>query len=132
MIGVDTNILVRVLVGDTPDQTKKALEFLSQRSADDPAYVSPVVLVEVVWVLQRTYGYVEKSIRTALDSLFESANILIEQQDLMYLAIVAAEENGADIADCIIASLAADRGSDRTMTFDRDAAKRIPGMALLK
>ncbi|HWA17628.1 MAG TPA: type II toxin-antitoxin system VapC family toxin [Devosia sp.] len=132
MIGVDSNVLVRVLVGDAPEQSRRAVAFLSQRSQEDPAYVSEVVLVEIIWVLQRAYGYTRDAVLVALTTLFESANLLVARQELMQLAIRMSLETGADLADSVIAALAVDAGAAKTVTFDRDAARRIPGMELLK
>lgn len=132
MIGMDTNVLVRLFVEDNPQQTKAAIYFLAARSADDPAFVSAVVLVEFVWALDRTYKYADTAIHEALGGLFESTNIVVERDGLMRAAVSLAAERNADISDCIIAALAADAGASRTVTFDQPAAKRVPGMELLK
>lgn len=131
MIGVDTNILARVLVPDSPTETETALAFFAARSHEDPAYVSVIVLVELVWVLKRSYGFSAEAAFAALESLFDSSNIRIEKADLIQLAVEQAQIQRADIADCLIAAVAADAGASNTVTFDRDAAKRVPGMDLL-
>lgn len=132
MIGVDTNVIVRLFVKDNAQQTAAAVRFFSARTADDPAFVSAVVLTELVWALERTYRYAAASILEALFSLFESTNIAVEREGLMRAAISLAAERNADISDSIIAALAADAGASSTVTFDQPAAKRIPGMELLK
>ncbi|HEV7276441.1 MAG TPA: type II toxin-antitoxin system VapC family toxin [Devosiaceae bacterium] len=131
MIGVDTNVLVRLFVGETSRETKAALDFLAQRSGEDPAFVSVVVLVEFAWVLKRVYGRSPAEVLAALDNLLESANVEVERAELVESALGVAQAEGADIADCIIAALATDAGATKTMTFDKPAAKRIPGMELL-
>lgn len=132
MIGVDTNVLVRLFVQDNPQQTAAAVRFLASRSANDPAFVSAVVLAELVWALDRTYKYADAAIHDALASLFESVNIVIEREALMLTSVKLAREHKADISDSIIAAIAMDGGSSKTMTFDQPAAKRVPGMELLK
>ncbi|WIY52188.1 type II toxin-antitoxin system VapC family toxin [Devosia sp. YIM 151766] len=131
MIGLDTNVLVRVFVEDSSAQTEAALRLLGELSQDDPGYVGIVVLVELAWVLKRSYGFADDAIFAALESLFESANIEIERADLVQEAVLAAHDIGVDIADFLIALTAAEAGARKTMTFDRNAAKRIPGMELL-
>jgi len=131
MIGVDTNVLVRFFVHDEPSQTVVAERFISERTEAEPAFVSAVVLAELVWVLDRAYGYPDAAIHSAIDGLFESANIVVERTDMMSLAVAAAREAKADISDAIIAALAADAGASRIVTFDKDAAKKITGMELL-
>jgi len=131
MIGVDTNVLVRLFVGETSRETKAALEFLAQRSSEDPAFVSVVVLVELAWVLKRVYGRSPAEILTAMDNLLESANVEVEKAELLESALGVAQSEGVDIADSIIAALATDAGATKTVTFDKLAAKRIPGMELI-
>jgi predicted nucleic-acid-binding protein len=131
MIGVDTNVLVRIFVEDDPGQTAVAQAFFRERTAESPAFVSAVVVVEVCWVLAQTYGFGTGRIGEALQWLFESACIVIERHDLLEQAVGAAVEVRASIPDCIIAALATDAGATRTATFDRVASKRVPGMELL-
>lgn len=131
MIGLDTNVLVRLFVGDHPVETAAATGFLSERTENDPAFVSAAVLCELVWVLRRSHGYADAKVHQAVQSLFESANIVIERAELLDHAISHARAAKADISDCIIAALAAGAGATKTVTFDKTAAKRIPGMELL-
>ena len=132
MIGVDTNVLVRVAVNDNIAQTTAAQAFLAERSADDPAFVSAVVLAELAWVLDRAYGFSNERIEGVFDWVMESANIVVERADLVERALSLAHTARAGIADCIIAAVATDAGASKIVTFDKPAAKRIPGMELLK
>lgn len=131
MIGVDTNVLVRLLVRDNAAQLDAAVRFLAKRSPDDPAFVSSVVVAEFAWVLDKSYGYSSEAIHNAMDWLFDSENIVVERSDLIEDAVLGAREAKADISDAVIAALAEDAGASKTVTFDRPAAKRIPGMDLL-
>jgi predicted nucleic-acid-binding protein len=131
MIGVDTNVLVRLLVRDNAVQLDAATRFMAQRSSDDPAFVSSVVVAELAWVLDKSYGYAPEAIHTAMDWLFESQNIVVERSALVEDAVHVAREGKADISDAIIAALSEDAGAAKTVTFDKPAAKRVPGMELL-
>ena len=131
MIGVDTNVLVRVFVRDNIEQTKAALRFLSERSVEDPAFVSSVVIAELAWVLEKTYKYSDATIYQAVEWLFESSNVDVEKEGLLQQAIASAKLAKADISDSVIAAIANEAGAPHTVTFDRPAAKRIPGMELL-
>jgi len=131
MIGLDTNVLVRFFVGDDEAQAATATRYLSERTADDPAFVSVVVVCELVWVLKNSYGYADAKVHDALNSLFESANIVIERAELVDRAVTQARETRSDVSDCVIAAVAADAGATRIVTFDKNAARRIPGMELL-
>ncbi|MGN6488831.1 MAG: PIN domain-containing protein [Devosia sp.] len=131
MIGIDTNVLVRIAVRDNPAQTAAAQRFLSGRTPEDPAFVSAVVLAELAWVLDRAYGFTHGMMHDVFDWVMESANIAVERPDLVERALSNANAARAGIADCIIAALAAEAGAASTVTFDHSAARRVPGMELL-
>lgn len=131
MIGVDTNILVRFFVGDDPAQADKAQELLAQRNETDPAFVSVLVVAELVWVLQKFYEVPQAYINEMLGVLTGGAGVVVERQDLVAAAVGRAAEDQADLADLLISAIARDEGCSRTFTFDKRAARRVPGMELL-
>ena len=53
MTAVDTNVLVRYLVNDLPEQAQAARELLNGLSPEEPGFVCREVLLEVVFVLER-------------------------------------------------------------------------------
>lgn len=130
MIGVDTNILVRFFVADDEEQFVAAKRLLDAFEGDDPLYVNAVVIVELVWALNKVYRLSMAEVRTALLSLCDSYNVVVEHRDVIEHAVARNGEVGADIADVVIAGLNRRAGVVRTMTFDKTAAKHIDGMDL--
>ncbi len=123
MIGLDTNVLARHLVGDDPVQTPKARALLAARcTVDDPGYVNRIVLCELVWVLARGYRYDRRTIAGALEQLLNAAELRIEDREAAIDALAAYRGSQADFADCLMGPLNRAAGCERTMTFDRDAA----------
>ncbi|MDV3252962.1 PIN domain-containing protein [Devosia sp. BK] len=131
MIALDTNILIRLLVNDDKAQAALAEQFIRRHTAEDPVFVGREVILELIWLLMSRYRYPLEAVRQALDRLFMSANLAIEEEDAIKTALYLAERTGADIADAIIATIALQRDCTQIVTFDKDAAKRIPGMELL-
>ena len=131
MIGVDTNVLARFFIGDDKKQSEAAKSFLKARDADDPAFVSVLVIAELVWVLRRFYEVPKANVIEMIGVLTSSPAIVIERQDLVIAALSLATHPQADIADAIIALTAGDAGCSGIVTFDKTAAKRIAGMELL-
>ena len=124
MIGLDTNVLIRLLTGDDQVAQAKARAFIQRScSPDAPAYVNRVVLVETVWVLESTYAYTRQQVAEAIDVLLRTSTIETEQSDSVWSAL-RAYRKGADFADVIIADVNLRAGCSKTMTFDRKAAKR--------
>jgi predicted nucleic-acid-binding protein len=132
MIGLDTNILVRVFVRDDDvRQTGAALALLGGLTSASPGFVSLIVLVELSWVLERTYGYSHEVMLSTIDTLLNSENIQVERSELVELTLHTVRQQDADFADTLIALSATESGASKTMTFDKRAARRIPGMELL-
>ena len=131
MIGVDTNVLARFFIGDDKAQSEAARTFLNARSADDPAFIGLLVVAELVWVLRKFYEVPKANVIEMIGILTASPAIVIEQQDLVIAAVHLASHPKADITDAIIALTAIEMGCSSVFTFDREAAKRIPGMELL-
>jgi predicted nucleic-acid-binding protein len=49
MIGLDTNVLVRYLVQDDPEQSAAAGSLFDTFTAEAPGFISAVSIVELVW-----------------------------------------------------------------------------------
>lgn len=128
MIAVDTNVLLRFVLRDDEMQFQKASRFFNSRTADDPAFVSLIVLAELVWALRRRYGYSRNEARSLVATLLETAELSFEDETSIS-RIVADAERG-DLADHLIAYSAKRAGCNSTVTFDQKA-QHIPGMELL-
>ena len=131
MVGVDTNVLVRYLAQDDPKQSAVATRFIEGRlSAENPGFVSTVTLCEIAWVLAESYAADRKRIRDTVEGLLATKQLVIEQAELVWKALRAWEGVPADFSDALIGQLAIAHGSEKTVTFDRTAA-RLPGFELL-
>lgn len=131
MKAVDTNVLLRYLVGDDELQSPIAAVFMRQRTEDDPAFVSLIVLAELIWALQTHYGYPREQVHSLLMALIETAEVVFEDEEYLSLLITGDRPIKADIADHLISHCASRAGCSATVTFDRQAAKSVSGMELL-
>ena len=66
MIALDTNVLVHYLVRDDTEQGETARALMESLTEDRPGYICREVAVELVWVLERAYGYSRDQIATIL------------------------------------------------------------------
>ena len=81
MIALDTNVLVRFLVNDHPAQAEAARSLLSELTERDLGFICREVTVELVWVLERAYGFSRERIATVLESLAATAELEVEAVD---------------------------------------------------
>jgi len=130
VIGFDTNILVRYLVEDDPEQTRLADRLIDSLTSTNPGWVGLTALAETVWVLTRTYRLNRRRIVSILESLLVSREIVVEQSEMVREALRLYRSGKADFPDCLIALSATAAGCSRTVTFDWRAA-RDAGMELL-
>jgi predicted nucleic-acid-binding protein len=131
MIGVDTNVLLRLFVVDDPLQSDQARTFFKARSPDDPAFISLITIVELVWLLDDAYEFAYSEIVGVLSRVLASADFVLERRDIVADAIALAAAKRIDFSDFLIAGVSLSAGCAAVMTFDRPAANRIPGMELL-
>ena len=124
MIAVDTNILVRLLVKDDEKQTRKVVQLLSRLDGDaERAYVSDIVVCEVVWVLRSAYGFDKRQIVGALRGLFAARQLAFESPDSLLRALSAFEAGRGDLSDYIIGEHARAAGARVVFTFDKALQK---------
>jgi len=130
VIAIDTNVLVRFLTQDDPDQGAIARRFFARLTIDHPGFVAREVLVELVWVLERAYRYSRGEIASALEGLLAAAELEVEASDDVGAALHAYRDQGFGFADLMVAAAGRRAGADGLVTFDRKAA-RLPGVELL-
>ncbi len=130
MIGLDTNVLVRYIMQDDAKQAAKATQLIEALTADNPGFVSLVSVVELVWVLQASFGLRRDQVAQAVDALLRSKQLVIDQAEHVVRARRAYGSGSADFADCLIERTAAAAGCTKTMTFDV-AASKSAGMTLI-
>ncbi len=116
----DTNVLVRAIVGDDVQQSKVALDILTEASL---VAISPQALCELVWVLDRSYGVQRVDIARVVSSLLETSNVVVDralaQHGLNFL------DQGGDFADGVIAFSGRMMGGEAFVSFDRKAVRIV-------
>ncbi|MEO6968123.1 MAG: type II toxin-antitoxin system VapC family toxin [Rhodanobacteraceae bacterium] len=132
MIGLDTNVLVRYVVQDDARQAVLATRLIEQKldASERAGFIASIVLCELVWVLESTYGYRREQIGETLQRLFEIDRFRLESPALAWQALDSYRD-GANFADALLARINEAAGCDYTASFDHRAAARIKQMRLL-
>ena len=124
MIGLDTNVLVRLLTADDPTQLAKALEVIREsRASGEGAYISVIVVAEAAWVLSISYGFDRQTLATALERVLDTAEFTVEDRALVASALAEYRRGRAQLADYLIGARNRAAGCDVTATFDRGLSK---------
>lgn len=122
MTVLDTNILVRVLTDDDPDQVEAARRLLA---SDDTFRVPITVLLETGWVLEAIYELERSVVAGGLRQFLGLPNVEADHPREVAAALQWYEE-GLDFADAI--HLALSREADRLATFDQAFARDAEGL----
>ncbi len=119
-ITADTNILIRVLAEDHPEQTALAKAALT---AAEMVAIPTIALSEAVWVLRSGYGLSASAVAAIVRRLLENGRIEVDRQ----LAEVglAMLEAGGDFADGVIAHEGRRLGGEVFVSFDRQAVRLL-------
>jgi len=129
VVALDTNVLVRVLVGDDPVQTKRAERSFAKHARGEGIFLSLVVLAEVAWVLGAAYDWDRATIHERLTRLVRTRGVSLESLELVQAALDDYETGEADLPDYLILGSAKGAGA-KLLTFDRRLA-RSSGATLL-
>jgi predicted nucleic-acid-binding protein len=116
MISVDTNILVRYLTRDDPEQAARAHRLFQTGGIT----VSTTVMLEMEWVLRSVYRYSREQIADAIETIILNEAVEVEAPHRL-VAAVQALRAGMDFADAIHL---AGCPTPHFATFDTDLARR--------
>jgi predicted nucleic-acid-binding protein len=119
-ITADTNVLVRVIVGDDQHQSDLAKKALQEA---DLVAISTPCLCELVWVLSKSYRIVASDISTALRHVVGNSNISVNKTAVE--AGLAMLDQGGDFADGVIAFEGLWLGGEEFVSFDNQAVKLL-------
>jgi predicted nucleic acid-binding protein len=122
MLAVDTNVVVRYLIADDPEQFARAVAVVEGAET----FVSLTVLLETEWVLRSLSRFAPAQIVRVLQGFAGLPLVTVEDA---HLATIAFEwvEHGLDFADAL--HLAQAQACDAFVSFDLDLARRTVGLS---
>lgn len=123
MIGVDTNVLLRVILNDDTGQSYRARRLLADaEAAGEPVLVNVLVLAETVWTLRRRYRFARDQLLDVVDTLARTSSFVLDRPAAVEEALSICRANRVDLPDALSAVLNRDSGCSTTYTFDKDAS----------
>ncbi len=129
--GLDTSIVVRLLIGEPVKQAEAARRLLDDRATEGapPALVSDLVVGESYFALRHHYGVPHAKAVAALRELLNDPAILATGVARQVLALRSSEVAAPGLIDRLIHGDYEQAGAV-LVTFDRGAS-RLPGAQLL-
>ena len=126
---LDTNVLLRLLLNDIPEQHSAAKKLLTQ--ATNQFAIADTAVIELVFVLDRHYGFSRSQTAEALEGLMKLREIncnraLFDRALPMYI-----RHTGLSFEDCCLSIYAKLNGAEPLWTFDKKLAKQPPNTKLV-
>jgi predicted nucleic acid-binding protein len=113
---VDTNVLVRHLTGDPPDQAARATAFLGE---EPELLLTDLVVAETVYVLESYYEAERVAIAESMRSLLALPSVVSIDTALLLRSIQVYEIERVDFAEAYLVACAEITGVHRIASFDR-------------
>lgn len=125
MLAVDTNVIVRYLTNDHPQQSRKAKALIEGREV----FACTTVLLETEWVLRGVYGFKPMEVAKALQAFAGLPMVTVEEPAILAKALGWTSDRNMDFADALLLAKAQSCGG--LASFDRKfvrLAKAVGGI----
>ncbi|MDQ2927950.1 MAG: type II toxin-antitoxin system VapC family toxin [Caldimonas sp.] len=131
MIGIDTDVLLRLLLNDDAGQMA-SIEKLFDAYAQRPGSVliSDVVLAETVWTLGAVYRQPKAALLNALRAMLAEPAYAFESRAAVEHAVESCAGGRAGFSDALIVAKNAAAGCEFTASFNR-ALRGVAGANVL-
>lgn len=117
MIGIDTNLVVRLLTHDDPQQAQYTVKLFEKNTI----FIAKSVLLETEWVLRYTYQFDTHIILNAFKKLLGLPQITVEDPQVISQALQW-YETGFDFADAL--HLASSQRAEKFATLDKKLVRK--------
>jgi predicted nucleic-acid-binding protein len=123
MIGIDTNVLVRYLAQDDPNQAEIATKFIEVAcTKNNLGFINHITLCEMCWVLKRLYKTPKEQLAEIIELLLRTVQLFVQEPQVVWMALEKFKTDNADFSDCLIAQINIVNYCSSTVTFDVKAS----------
>lgn len=122
---VDTNVLVRLFVKDSPDLLAKSRNIVD-RSEAGGLLLDRLIMAELNYVLKSVYGYSKNDRLLVLESVLADEHFSVIDRELVEVTLsLFASEKPLSFEDCWLLALKRSGKVKSVATFDADLQKRL-------
>ncbi|MEW6284931.1 MAG: PIN domain-containing protein [Chloroflexota bacterium] len=130
---VDTNLFLRYLTNDVPDQAD-AVDALLRRAEQNKVSLmtNGMVVAEIVWTLESYYGLERSDIQNKVMAILNTPGLEIPESNLILKSVVWYAEKNVDFIDAYNAAWMGEMGIEKIYTFDQKHFARFDDVEVLK
>lgn len=124
MKALDTNVLARFLMNDDEQQAQQVYRLFKEAEAGrERFYVSLLVVLELLWVLESCFKLARTEVLAAIEDLTLLPVLDLEGSNVLQSFIIEAATLNADLSDLLIAHQARHQDCAEVYTFDKKALR---------
>jgi predicted nucleic-acid-binding protein len=113
---VDTNVLVRHLTGDPPEQAARATKFLT---GANELLLADLIVAEVVYVLESFYEVPRERVAELVRAIIAFSAIVVLDSAMLLRALEVYETDRLDFAEAYLVAQAERSGVGVVASFDK-------------
>lgn len=117
---LDTNMILRFLMGDNAEMAAKSLEIIK----NDNVFVTSEVVAEVVFVMQKVYKASREDIYNMIMSFMNISTVEVSEYSVLSRGLELFRDNNLDFVDCVLCAYELCYGYE-VCTFDVKLQKLI-------
>jgi predicted nucleic-acid-binding protein len=117
---IDTNVLIRHLTGDPPEQAGRATRLLSDA---DQLLLPDLIVAEVVDVLESVYKVRRPRVAELVRAIVAFPAIEVADEPVLLRALEVYEVHRLDFADAYLVAEAETSGVNAVVSFDKSIGK---------
>lgn len=121
---LDTNILLRLLIADVPEQARKAEALIESTYRLD---VADAVMIELVFVLEKVYGLSRSTVAANVHVLLRNPKIQCNRRLFTPVMALYESESALSIIDCAALFYARLNKQTPLHSFDKKLVKKSDG-----
>lgn len=122
----DTNLFLRYLTNDVPEQADAVERLLARAAAGEVVLTtSAMVIAEMVWTLESFYRLPREAVQEKVLAILNTPGLAVESSDLLIQAVVWYADKNVGFIDAFNAAWMRGHGLTDAWTFDERHFRRF-------
>jgi len=129
---LDTSVILRFLTGDSTEKKEKFKKLIKDTTSGKGTLLVPlIVIIEMVYVLEKIYGIKKEEVRVKVESLLSLPSVEIESEDVVLESLRIYAEENLKFGDAMVLAKSTTSGIKPVYTFDKKDFKKFTDVIIL-
>lgn len=129
---LDTSLILRFLTGDSTEKKEKFKKLIKDTTSGKGTLLVPlIVIIEMVYVLEKIYGIKKEEVRVKVESLLSLPSVEIESEDVVLESLRIYAEENLKFGDAMVLARSTTSGIKPVYTFDKKDFKKFTDVIIL-